>query len=183
MTTHAAWSYYTTKATEYYMTTYAAHPTTPKLPSITLFSDTYCTCFPNYYSVPCCYTEVPAYYSTKTVEYYTEAPKYYSAPIYTTTTEAAKYYAVPTYFTEAALSYYIERKYYSDAPFYFTTTYATPSYNTAVPKYYTGKAAHYTTTCLVYHIEEFKYYPAPNYYHLRFICIKPGNSPDYVTTT
>jgi hypothetical protein len=84
-------------------------------------------------TVPCCYTEVPAYYSTKTVEYYTEAPKYYSAPIYTTTTEAAKYYAVPTYFTEAALSYYIERKYYSDAPFYFTTTYATPSYNTAAP--------------------------------------------------
>jgi hypothetical protein len=68
-----ALSYYTTKATEYYMITYAAHPTTPRLPiSITLFSATYCTDFPKYYSVPSCYTEVPADYSTKTIEYYTE---------------------------------------------------------------------------------------------------------------
>jgi hypothetical protein len=28
------------------------HPTTPRLPSITLFSATYCTYFPKYYSVP-----------------------------------------------------------------------------------------------------------------------------------
>ncbi len=73
------------------MTTYAVHPTTPRLLSITLFSDTYFTDVPNYYSVPSCYTEVPAYYSTNMVEYYTEALKYFSAPIYTTTTEAAKY--------------------------------------------------------------------------------------------
>jgi hypothetical protein len=85
------------------------HPTTPSLLSITLFSATYCTDLPKYYSVPSCYTEAPAGYSTKTVEYYTEAPKFYSAPIYTTTTEAAKYYAVPTYYTEAALSCYVER--------------------------------------------------------------------------
>jgi hypothetical protein len=81
------------------------HPTTPRVLSITLFSATYCTDFPKYHSVPSCYTEAPADYSTKTVEYYTEAPKYYSAPIYTIITEAAKYYAVSSYYTEAALSY------------------------------------------------------------------------------
>jgi hypothetical protein len=87
------------------------HPPTPRLPSITLFSATYYTDFPKYFSVPICYTEAPADYSTKTVEYYTEAVKYYSAPIYTTITEAAKYYAVPTYYTEATLSCYVEQKY------------------------------------------------------------------------
>jgi hypothetical protein len=95
------------------------HPTTSRLPSITLFSATYCTDFPKYYSVPSCYTEAPADYST-------EEAKYYSAPIYTTTTEAAKYYAVPMYYTEAALSCYVEPKYYTDAPVHYTTTYATP---------------------------------------------------------
>ncbi len=75
MTTHAAWSYYTTKA-------YAAHPTTPRLLSITLLSSTYCTYFPKYYSVFSYYTEAPAF-STKTAEYYTEV-KYFSTPIYTT---------------------------------------------------------------------------------------------------
>jgi hypothetical protein len=92
------------------MTTYASHPPTPRLPSITLFSATYCTDFTKYYSVPSCYTKAPADSTTKTVEYYTEALKYYSAPIYTTTTEAVKYYAVPTYYTEAALSCYVEQK-------------------------------------------------------------------------
>jgi hypothetical protein len=108
---------------EYYMTTYAALPTTaPRLLSVTLFSSTYRTYFPKYYSVPSCYTEAPADNSTKTVEYYTEAAKYFSAPIYTTTTEAAKYYAVPTCNTKAALSCYVEQKYYTDAPVYYTTT-------------------------------------------------------------
>ncbi|EFX84800.1 hypothetical protein DAPPUDRAFT_314326 [Daphnia pulex] len=128
---------------------------------------------PSYYiEAPNCYTDAPADYST-------EAAKYYSAPIYTTTTEAAKYYAVPTYNREAALSCYVEQKYYTNAPVrytttyakpqppvYYTTTYATPSYNTAAPKYYTEEAACYTTTYAAY-IEEFKYYPAPNYYHLK----------------
>ena len=77
---------------------------TPRLLSITLFLSTYCTDFPKYYSVPSCYTEALADYSTQTVEYYTEVAKYFSALIYTTTAEAAKYYAVPTYYTEAALS-------------------------------------------------------------------------------
>jgi hypothetical protein len=72
------------------------HPTTPRLLSITLFSATYCTDFPKYYSVPSCYTEAHADYSTQTVEYYTEVAKYFSALIYTTTAEAAKYYAVPS---------------------------------------------------------------------------------------
>ncbi|EFX83399.1 hypothetical protein DAPPUDRAFT_240198 [Daphnia pulex] len=94
------------------------HPATPKLPSITLFSNTYCTYFPKYYSVPSCYTEAPADFSTKTVEYYTEAAKYFSAPIYTTTTEAAKSYAVPTCYTKAALSCYVEQQYYTDDPVY-----------------------------------------------------------------
>ncbi len=58
------------------MTTYTAYPTTPSLLSITLFSATYCTDFPKYFSVPSCYTEAPADFSTKTVEYYTEAAKY-----------------------------------------------------------------------------------------------------------
>jgi hypothetical protein len=91
------------------MTTYAAHLTTPRLLSITLFSSTYGTYFPKYYSVPRCYTEAPADYSIKMDEYYTEAVKYFSSPIYTTTTETAKYYAVPTYYTEVALSCYVER--------------------------------------------------------------------------
>jgi hypothetical protein len=52
------------------MTTYAAHPTTPRLLSITLFSATYCTDFPKYYSVPRCYTEVPADYSTEAAKYF-----------------------------------------------------------------------------------------------------------------
>jgi hypothetical protein len=135
------------------------HPTTPILLSITLFSATYCTDLPKYYSVPSCYTEAPAGYSTKTVEYYTEAPKFYSAPIYTTTTEAAKYYAVPTYYTEAALWYYVEQKYYTDAPVYYTTTCATPSYDTAVPNYYTEETAYYNhLRCLVYYTEVPKYY-------------------------
>ncbi|EFX84846.1 hypothetical protein DAPPUDRAFT_314387 [Daphnia pulex] len=99
------------------MITYAAHPTTPRLLSITLFSFTCCTYFPKYYSVPSSYTEAPADYSTK-------APKYFSAPIYTTTTEAAKYYAVPTYYPEAVLSCYVEQKYYTYyAPVNYTTTY------------------------------------------------------------
>ncbi|EFX62410.1 hypothetical protein DAPPUDRAFT_336986 [Daphnia pulex] len=91
---------------------------------------------------PCCYIEAPADFSTKTVEYYTKAAKYFSAPIYTTTTEADKYYAVPTCYTKAALSCYVEQNYYTDAPVYDTTTYATPSYNTAAPKYYTEEAAY-----------------------------------------
>jgi hypothetical protein len=131
------------------MTTYTAYPTTPRLLSITLFSATYCTDFPKYYSVPSFYsfyTEAPADFSTKTVEYYTEVAKYDSAPIYTTTTEADKYYGVPTCYTKASLSCYVEQNYYTDAPFYYTTTYATPSYNTAAPKYYTEEAAYYTTT-------------------------------------
>ncbi len=117
------------------------HPTTPRLPSITLFSSTYCADALKYFSVPSCYTEAPADYSTNTVEYYTEAAKYYS-----TRTEAAKYYAVPTSHTKAALSCYVELKHYNDAPVYYTTTYAAPSYNTAAPKYYTEEAAYYTTT-------------------------------------
>jgi hypothetical protein len=60
----------------HHMTTYTAYPTTPRLLSITLFSTTYWTDFPKYYSVPSCYTEAPADFSTKTVEYYTEAAKY-----------------------------------------------------------------------------------------------------------
>jgi hypothetical protein len=44
-------SYYTTKVTECYMTTHAAPSYYTRLPSITLFSDTYCTDFPKYYSV------------------------------------------------------------------------------------------------------------------------------------
>jgi hypothetical protein len=122
------------------------HLATPMLPSITLFSATYCTDIPKYFSVPRCYTEAPADYSTKTFEYYTEAAKYFSAPIYASTTEVAKYYAVPTYYTEAVLSCYVEQRYYTDAPVHYTTTYATPSYNTAAPKYYTEEAANYTTT-------------------------------------
>jgi hypothetical protein len=87
---------YTTKAPEFYTTTYAVpiyytdalkdgaelrmlpHSTTPRLPGMTLFSSTVCTNFPIYYSVSSCYTEAPADYSTKTVEYYTEAVKYFS---------------------------------------------------------------------------------------------------------
>ncbi len=130
---------------EYYMTTYAAHLTTPRLLSITLFSSTYRTYFPKYYSVPRYYTKAPADYSTKMDEYYTEAAKYFSAPIYTITTEAAKYYAVPTYNTEAALSCYVEQKYYTDAPVYYTTTYGTPSYNTEASST-TPKKPPYTTT-------------------------------------
>ncbi|EFX87736.1 hypothetical protein DAPPUDRAFT_96706 [Daphnia pulex] len=116
--------YYTTKPREFYTTTYAApsHYTdalkrrtaphdyvccpmlcpTPRLLSITLFSATYCTDFPKYYSVPSCYTEAPADVSTKTVEYY-------SAPIYITTTEAAKFYAVLTCYSKAALSCCVEQ--------------------------------------------------------------------------
>jgi hypothetical protein len=69
--------------------TYAAHPTTPRLLSITLLSSTYCTYFPKYYSVFSCYTEAPAYYSTKTAEYYTEVAKYFSTPIYTSQSRLA----------------------------------------------------------------------------------------------
>ncbi|EFX88033.1 hypothetical protein DAPPUDRAFT_234700 [Daphnia pulex] len=111
-----------------------------------------------------CYTEAPADVFTKTAEYYTEAARYFSAPIYTTTTEAAKYYAVPTCYTKAALSCYVEQLYYTDVPIYYTTTYATPSYNTAAPKYYTEEAAYNYVRCLVYCIDEIKYCPAPNYY-------------------
>jgi hypothetical protein len=124
------------------MTTYTAYPTTPRLPSITLFSATYCTDFPKYYSVPRCYTEAPTDVSTTTVEYYTEATKYYSAPIYSTTTEVAKYYAVPTCYSKADLSCCVEQRYYTDAPVYYTTTYATPSYNTADLKYCTEEGVH-----------------------------------------
>jgi hypothetical protein len=151
------------------------HPTTPSLLSITLFSATYCTDLPKYYSVPSCYTEAPAGYSTKTFKYYTEAPKFYSAPIYTTTTEAAKYYAVPTYYTEAALWYCVEQKYFTtDAPVYYTTTCATPSYNTAALKYDTEEAAffqgsyvlrqqfsrlcHHYSSCFELYTEVLKYF-------------------------
>jgi hypothetical protein len=116
------------------MTTYTAYPTTPRLPSITLFSATYCTDFPKYYSVPRCYTEAPTDVSTTTVEYYTEATKYYSAPIYSTTTEVAKYYAVPTCYTKAALSCCVEQKYYTDAPVHYNTTYVTPQLPSTTPK-------------------------------------------------
>jgi hypothetical protein len=57
-------SYYTTNATECYMTTHAAPSYYTRLLSTTLFSDTYCTDFPKYYSVPSCCTEAPADYST-----------------------------------------------------------------------------------------------------------------------
>ncbi|EFX77728.1 hypothetical protein DAPPUDRAFT_105891 [Daphnia pulex] len=104
------------------------HPTTPRLQlSITLFSATYCTDFPKYYSVPSCYTGALA-------DNYSEAAKHYSAPIYTTTTEAAKYCAVLTCYTKAALSCYVEQKYYTDAPVHYTTTYATPQPPSTTPK-------------------------------------------------
>jgi hypothetical protein len=107
------------------------HPTTPRLLSITLFSATYCTDLPKYYSFPSCYTEALADYSTQTVEYYTEVAKYFSA-LHATTAEAAKYYAVPTCYIKAALSCYVEQKYYT-APFYYTTTYATtPNLNLSI---------------------------------------------------
>jgi hypothetical protein len=67
--------YYTTNALEYYTTTYNA---------------------------PAYYTEVPAYCTTKTVDYYREGRKYYSAPCHTTTTEVAKYYVTLTFFTTTA---------------------------------------------------------------------------------
>ncbi|EFX86279.1 hypothetical protein DAPPUDRAFT_98195 [Daphnia pulex] len=176
---HVEQKYYT-DAPVRYTTTYAKPQppsTTPKKPPITQ-QPTYCADTPNYFSVPSCYTEAPADNYTKTVEYYTEAAKYFSTLSYSTRTEAANYYAVLTYNPEAALSYYVEQKYYTDAPIYYTTTYATPSYNTAVAKYYTEEAACYSergyVRCLVYYIEEFKYYPAPNYYHLKFICITPA---------
>ncbi|XP_046462110.1 uncharacterized protein LOC124210093 [Daphnia pulex] len=102
----------------------------------------YVYCLSYYTEASNCFTEAPADVSTKTVEYYTEATKYYSAPIYITTTEAAKYYAVPTCYTKAALSCCVEQRYYTDAPVYYTTTYATPSYNTADPKFYTEEGVH-----------------------------------------
>ncbi|EFX89592.1 hypothetical protein DAPPUDRAFT_310473 [Daphnia pulex] len=120
-----------------------------------------------------CYTEAPADFSTKTVEYFTEAAKYYSSPIYTTTTEAEKYYAVPTCYTKAAVSCYVEQNYYTDAPVYYTTTYATPSYNTAAPKYYTEEAAYYTTTYAASFTTSMKLSIAllETTTKLRFICI------------
>ena len=44
-----------------------------------------------------------------------------------------------------------------------------------------SRLLHNHVSCLVYYIEEFKYYPAPNYYQteVHIYC----NSPDYVTTT
>jgi hypothetical protein len=44
-------SYYTTKVTECYMTTHASPSYYTRVLSTTLFSDTYCTDFPKYYSV------------------------------------------------------------------------------------------------------------------------------------
>jgi hypothetical protein len=131
------------------------HPTTPKLPSITLFPATYCTDFPKYYSIASCYTEAPADDSNKTVEYYTESVKYYSAPIYTTTTEVAKYYAVPTYYTDSALSYYVEQKYNTDALVHYTTTYATPQPQVLHRR---SRLLHNNVCCLVYYTEVPKYY-------------------------
>jgi hypothetical protein len=50
-----------------------------------------------------------------------------------------------------------------------------------------SRLLHNHVRCLVYYIEEFKYYSAPNYYHLRFICITPSMlptmSPTYVAYT
>jgi hypothetical protein len=152
------------------------HPTTPRLLSITLFSATYCTDAPNYFSIPSCYTEAPADYSTKVVEYYTEAAKYFSAPINSTRTEAAKYYAVPTCHKKAALSCYVELKHYTDAPVYYTTTYATPSYNTAAPEYYTEEAAYYTTTYAAWYTtsRDLSITLLQSTTKLRFICISPA---------
>ncbi|EFX84737.1 hypothetical protein DAPPUDRAFT_238611 [Daphnia pulex] len=114
--------YYTTKAPEFYTTTYAA-------PSH--YTDAL-----NYY------TEAPADDSTKTVEYYTEA----ACTSLPRSTQPQLRRPIPICYTKAALSCYVEQQYYTDALIYFTTTYATPSYNTAAPKYYTEEAAYYTTT-------------------------------------
>jgi hypothetical protein len=80
---YSAPSYYTTKATECYITwlrmlPHLLHRGSQVLPCSRLLI---APIFLNT-SVPRCYTEAPADYSTKTVEYYTEAAKYFSAPIY-----------------------------------------------------------------------------------------------------
>ncbi|EFX83473.1 hypothetical protein DAPPUDRAFT_240108 [Daphnia pulex] len=95
---------YTTKAPEFYTTTYAA----PRL----------------YYTDALKYYSAPSYYTTKATEQdhaccpilpHQGSQQYFSAPIFTTTTEAAKDDAVLTCYTKAALSCYVELKYYTDA--------------------------------------------------------------------
>jgi hypothetical protein len=149
--------------------TYAAHPTTPRLLSITLLSSTYCTYFPKYYSVFSCYTEAPAYYSTKTAEYYTEVAKYFSTPIYTSQSRLA----TQKLLFRATLKWNTTLMLQSTTP-RPTLHLATPSYNTAALS--TPKKLPITQPRTLPGIEEFKYYPAPNYYHLRFICITPAIS-------
>ncbi|EFX64497.1 hypothetical protein DAPPUDRAFT_266278 [Daphnia pulex] len=118
--------YYTTKAPEYYTTTYASpshYTEAPKYYSSASYTTTtevakyyaaptyYTAAAPSYYVEPEYYTEAPVYYTTShaTPNHYTEAPKYYAtkAPEYYTTT-----YAVPTSYTEA-LNYYSIPSYYT----------------------------------------------------------------------
>jgi hypothetical protein len=117
-----AHNYYITKAPEYYTADNAA-------PSYIIKDPEY-------------YTEAPKCYTTKSPEYYTYvAPAYY--------TEVSKNYLVPSYYTEAP-TYYTTKavEYYTESPNYYTTkaleyyttTYASPSHNTATPKYYSASS-------------------------------------------
>ncbi len=137
--------------------------------SITLLSSTYCTYFPKYYSVFSCYTEAPAYYSTKTDEYYTKVAKYFSTPIYTT----QSWHATQKLLFRATLKWNTTQMLQSTTPRPTLHLATTPQ-----PSVHQGSRVLINhVRCLVYYIEEFKYYSAPNYYHLRFICITPSMLP------
>ncbi len=109
------------------------HPTTPRLRSITLFSATYCTDFPKYYSVPS-YTEAPADYSTKNGRILHRSGKVLLCPDLHNHNWGGQGWRCPDFYTKAALSYYVEQKHNTDAPVYYTTTYATPQPRSTTPK-------------------------------------------------
>ncbi len=186
--------YYTTKAPELYTKTYAAPSHTPwsiTLPRVTTpprrrSTTWFYVCCPFYYTevlsitllsllTACiflstilffsCYTEVPAF-STKTAEYYTEVAKYFSTPIYTTQSRLA----TQKLFFRALLNWNTTLMLQSTTPrptLHLATT-PQPSVHQR------SRLLHNHVRCLVYYTEEFKYYPAPNYYHLMFICFRPA---------
>jgi hypothetical protein len=136
------------------------HPTTPRLPSITLSSATYCTYFPKYYSVPGATPRLPLI----------TPPKRQSTSLPWSTQPQLR-----------RLSIKQSRVATQKLPFRATLNRknTTLMLQSTTPR----PTLHLATTRQPpsYFIEEFKYYPAPNYYQteVHIYC----NSPDYVTTT
>jgi hypothetical protein len=160
------------------------HPTTPRLLSITLFSATYCTDFPKYYSVPSCYTGALADYSTETVEYYTEAET--TTLPRTTQPQLRRPSITQSRLTTQKLLFRTTLNQNTTLILQFTTPRPTLLRSPQV-LHRRSRLLHNNVCCLVYYTEAPKYYitKAPEFYASMYDYVAPAyhtEAPHYYNT-